>query len=546
MVLYLELYGNKWKQVFIECLFTCVLIFSNENQLKNNEFNSFIFLLFTYLFFIIFKNQDQKRIQERRRHLLYLIATYLQDHGYSRSSDMLSSEAQLSDDIQICDNIDLDIILMEYDAYYYTKFNRYPVLCKNVVTKCPTKKQNTHESKNMSKNDAEKGKNVQQTNFTSKDNINLAMTITPLLSSESDNHLSINEIPKRSIRSNISKIIEDLYPTDSELRKIADIISKEIVLTNLNVHWDDVIGLDKCKAAVREAAVYPLNYPVFFQGKFSPWQGILLYGPPGTGKTMLAKAVATECNCTFFNITASSLVSKWRGDSEKYIRVLFDLAYSQSPTVIFIDEIDWISTTGNIDSVSEPARRFRAELLARLDGLVSIENSNILLLATTNVPWTIDAALLRRLEKRIYVELPNSHARLSMFNYYVSDKLKTSNNIVKIVEATKDYSGADIKMLCKEAWILQIYPTWKLIESKKTSVLDVNYEITDIEYLKTALQNIKPSTKHLLKRYDNFHKCLIGEYNEENKEQNQEKAKRANAQGQGTSVAKVEGIMSLF
>lgn len=118
-------------------------------------------------------------------------------------------------------------------------------------------------------------------------------------------------------------------------------------MENLNVHWDDVVGLDDCKTAIKEAIVYPLKYPVFFAGPFSPWKGILLYGPPGTGKifihhffhiqinknihkkideigkTMLVKAVATECKCTFFNITASSLVSKWRGDSEKYIRVSY-------------------------------------------------------------------------------------------------------------------------------------------------------------------------------------------------------------------------------
>lgn len=150
------------------------------------------------------------------------------------------------------------------------------------------------------------------------------MTVTPLFCPESGNQLSIKEAPKRQICSNISDIIEILYPSDSEFRKIAEAISKvsskesatlfssdnqsykiepalcnkatvilkwvlsqEIVLTNLNVHWDDVIGLDECKAAVREAAVYPIKYPIFFRGKFSPWKGILLYGPPGTGETQV-------------------------------------------------------------------------------------------------------------------------------------------------------------------------------------------------------------------------------------------------------------------
>ena len=124
------------------------------------------------------------------------------------------------------------------------------------------------------------------------------------------------------------------------MRHFIFVLSQEIILTILNVYWDNIVGLEECKSAIKEAIVYPLKYPIFFNGPFSPWKGILLYGPPGTGKilvflsfpymftinyeigkTMLAKAVATECQCTFFNITASSLVSKWRGDSEKYIRV---------------------------------------------------------------------------------------------------------------------------------------------------------------------------------------------------------------------------------
>ena len=90
---------------------------------------------------------------------------------------------------------------------------------------------------------------------------------------------------------------------------------------NPNVKWDDIIGLESAKRTIKEAVVYPIKYPLLFTGILSPWKGLLLYGPPGTGKTLLAKAVATECETTFFNISASSIVSKWRGDSEKLVRV---------------------------------------------------------------------------------------------------------------------------------------------------------------------------------------------------------------------------------
>ena len=108
----------------------------------------------------------------------------------------------------------------------------------------------------------------------------------------------------------------------SDMRELAAVISSDIYLHNPDVRWDDIIGLDTPKQLIKEAVVYPIKYPELFRGILSPWKGLLLFGPPGTGKTMLAKAVATECRTTFFNISASSIVSKWRGDSEKLVGIL--------------------------------------------------------------------------------------------------------------------------------------------------------------------------------------------------------------------------------
>lgn len=132
-----------------------------------------------------------------------------------------------------------------------------------------------------------------------------------------------------------------LYPDgngpDSDL---INMIENNLILTNPSVSFDDIAGLQEAKSALTMYVVCALNMKNFFKGIRSPPKGILLYGPPGTGKTMLAKAIATTGKTTFINVNPATLASKWRGDSEKLVRLLFDMGRYYSPSTIFIDEID--------------------------------------------------------------------------------------------------------------------------------------------------------------------------------------------------------------
>lgn len=196
------------------------------------------------------------------------------------------------------------------------------------------------------------------------------------------------------------------YSYNPELKELAMSIQHEIINVNPNIRFKDIVGLETAKRLLKEAVLMPMKYPHFFTGILEPWKGILLFGPPGTGKTMLAKAVATECRTTFFNISASVIVSKWRGDSEKLIKLLFELARYHAPSTIFVDEIDSIMGARG-GGEHEASRRMKTELLIQLDGLIKASGERVFLLAASNLPWELDMALLRRLEKRILVTLPN-------------------------------------------------------------------------------------------------------------------------------------------
>ncbi|CAG7880561.1 unnamed protein product [Brassica rapa] len=310
----------------------------------------------------------------------------------------------------------------------------------------------------------------------------------------------IREKPKKS-----------MFPPfeSAETRALAESLSRDIIRGNPNVKWESIKGLENAKRLLKEAVVMPIKYPSYFNGLLSPWKGILLFGPPGTGKTMLAKAVATECNTTFFNISASSVVSKWRGDSEKLIRVLFDLAKHHAPSTIFLDEIDAIISQrgGEGRSEHEASRRLKTELLIQMDGLQKT-NELVFVLAATNLPWELDAAMLRRLEKRILVPLPDPEARRGMFEMLLPSQPGDEplpHDV--LVEKSEGYSGSDIRILCKEAAMQPLRRTLAVLEDTEDIVPEDELPKVGAilpEDIDRALSNTRPSAHLHAHLYDKF------------------------------------------
>lgn len=200
-------------------------------------------------------------------------------------------------------------------------------------------------------------------------------------------------------------------------------IFNEIVIKGDEVHWDDVAGLEIAKSALKETVVYPFLRPDLFMGLREPARGMLLFGPPGTGKTMLARAVATESKSIFFAISASSLTSKFLGESEKLVRALFAIAKELAPSIIFVDEIDSLLGSRGGSSEHEATRRIKTEFLIQWSDLQKAaagreerdkekgDASRVLVLAATNLPWAIDEAARRRFVRRQYIPLPEDWVR---------------------------------------------------------------------------------------------------------------------------------------
>lgn len=265
------------------------------------------------------------------------------------------------------------------------------------------------------------------------------------------------------------------------------------------VYWSDIAGLDQAKETLMETIVYPFLRPDLFKGLREPVSGMLLFGPPGTGKTMLARAAATESNSTFFSMQASSLTSKWYGESEKLVRALFQVAKAKAPSIIFVDEIDSLLSKRSGDGDDDTSRRLKNEFLVQWSELSKAAagrdsdepTPRVLVLAATNLPWGIDEAARRRFVRRQYIPLPEDTTREAHFRKLLEHTRHslTDSDMKELVALTEGYSGSDITSLAKDAAIWPI----REVGSKMLSLKELEIRPISLEDFKRSMRNIRPS-----------------------------------------------------
>ncbi|XP_031121843.1 uncharacterized protein LOC116024943 [Ipomoea triloba] len=249
----------------------------------------------------------------------------------------------------------------------------------------------------------------------------------------------------------VKKSLKDVV-TENEFEKklLADVIPP----SDIGVTFDDIGALENVKDTLKELVMLPLQRPeLFCKGQLTkPCKGILLFGPPGTGKTMLAKAVATEAGANFINISMSSITSKWFGEGEKYVKAVFTLASKIAPSVVFVDEVDSMLGRRESPGEHEAMRKMKNEFMVNWDGLRTKDKERVLVLAATNRPFDLDEAVIRRLPRRLMVNLPDAPNREKILRIILAkEELSPNVDLEAIANMTEGYSGSDLKNLCVTA-----------------------------------------------------------------------------------------------
>ncbi len=243
------------------------------------------------------------------------------------------------------------------------------------------------------------------------------------------------------------------------LREIEPSTTREVYVEVSETTWDDIGGLERPKELLTEGVEWPLRYPeVYANAKVEAPRGVLLAGPPGSGKTLIARALANQCEANFISIKGPELLSKWVGESEKGVREVFRRAKQAAPCIVFFDELDAIAPRrSGADIDGQVGNRVIAQLLTEMDGIEG--RAGVIVLAATNRLELIDPALLRpgRFDMVVELEYPDENARRAIFAVHTRGKpLSPEITMEELANLTPGRSGADIEAICRRAALLAL------------------------------------------------------------------------------------------
>lgn len=264
----------------------------------------------------------------------------------------------------------------------------------------------------------------------------------------------------------------------------------------VRVTYEEVGGLKTEIKVMREIVELPLRHPeIFIRLGIEPHSGILLYGPPGCGKTLIAKVLASESEANMYSINGPEIMNKYYGETEAKLREIFKEAKDNSPSIIFIDEIDAIAPKRE-EAYGDVEKRVVAQLLALMDGLT--DRGNVIVLGATNRPDSVDPALRRpgRFDREIEVSVPNADGRLEILYIHTRGMpISEDVELKRLASELHGYTGADIKSLCREAALKAIrryLPEIDLETEKVSAEVLQSMEIT-IQDFYDAMHEVVPT-----------------------------------------------------